>query len=154
VDFRICSTLDARRMNFRVLFWFQTLAESKTNLLWNWRIVLKRGISTVEHNCMEFSCCAYKRNRQSYPCNRPRRPIGLWDVEASIFPRLSGHIRRWGCQPYAPTGRRLLPGRSLVLISVRGWVDTKAIVWLEGLGELKNPMTSSVIEPATFQLVS
>jgi hypothetical protein len=27
-------------------------------------------------------------------------------------------------------------------------------VWLEGLGELKNLMTSSGIEPATFQLVA
>jgi hypothetical protein len=30
----------------------------------------------------------------------------------------------------------------------------KAITWLEGLDELKNPMTSSGIKPAIFQLVS
>jgi hypothetical protein len=34
--------------------------------------------------------------------NRPWRPIGLWDVEASTFYRQSVHIWRWGCQPYAP----------------------------------------------------
>jgi hypothetical protein len=52
------------------------------------------------------------------------------------------------------TGRPVHPGRFLVLISVRGWVDPEVIVRLEGLGQLKNPMTSSVIEPVTFRLVA
>jgi hypothetical protein len=36
----------------------------------------------------------------------------------------------------------LPPGRFLVLISVRGWVDPRAIVWLEGLGKLKKSTSS------------
>jgi hypothetical protein len=32
-------------------------------------------------------------------------------------------------------------------------VDSKVTVLLEGLGQLKNPVTSSVIESATFRLV-
>jgi hypothetical protein len=48
--------------------------------------------------------------------------------------------------------RPLLPGRFLVLISVRGWVDPRAIVRLEWLGHLKNPKNSLDIEPATFRL--
>jgi hypothetical protein len=51
-------------------------------------------------------------------------------------------------------GRPLPPGGFLELISVRGWVDPRAILGLEGLGQLKNPMTSSGIEPVTFRLVS
>jgi hypothetical protein len=81
-----------------------------------------------------------KVKRKSYPCNRPWRPIELWDAEAPTFSRQSAHRRRWGCQPYAPAGRRLPPGRFLVLISV----DHGPIVRLEGLGKLKNPMTSGI----------
>jgi hypothetical protein len=33
-------------------------------------------------------------------------------------------------------------------------VDPRSIVWLEGLGQLKNPMTSSGIEPIIFWLVA
>jgi hypothetical protein len=38
-----------------------------------------------------------------YPCNRPRRAVGSWDVEDPTFSRQSTHRRWWGCQPYAPT---------------------------------------------------
>jgi hypothetical protein len=46
------------------------------------------------------------------------------------------------------------PGRFLVLNSVTGCVHPKAIIWLEGLSKLKNPITSSGMEPATFRLVA
>jgi hypothetical protein len=38
---------------------------------------------------------------KSYPCNRPWRPIELWDVEVFTFSRQSAHKWRWGCQHYA-----------------------------------------------------
>jgi hypothetical protein len=50
-------------------------------------------------------------------------------------------------------GRPLPPGRFLVLISVRGWVDPRAILRLEGLGQLKSPVISSRVESAAFRLV-
>jgi hypothetical protein len=50
---------------------------------------------------------------------------------------------------------RSLPlGRSLMLFYIRGSVDPRAIVRLEILVQLKNPMTSSGIEPAAFRLVA
>jgi hypothetical protein len=91
--------------------------------------------------------------KKSTPCNRPWRPIGLWDVEAPTYSTQSAHRWWWGCQPYTPAALNP-PGRFLVLISIRGWVDPRTIVRLEGLGQLINPMTSSGIEPATSRLLS
>jgi hypothetical protein len=93
-----------------------------------------------------------KIKRQSYPCNRPSRTIRLCDVEAPILSIQSTHRWLWACQPYAPAAF-LPPGRFLVLISVRGWLDLRAIVQLEGLGQLKNTVISSGIKLATFRLV-
>jgi len=41
-----------------------------------------------------------------------------------------------------------------LLISVRGWVNLRAIVRPEGLGQWRIPVAPSVIETATFQLVA
>jgi hypothetical protein len=60
--------------------------------------------------------------------------------------------RWWGCQPHTPAD--LIPQEiSFVLISVRGGVDPRAIVCLEGFSQWKIPVTPLRIKHLTFQLV-
>jgi hypothetical protein len=95
-----------------------------------------------------------------YPCNRPRKPIYLWNIEPPTFPRKSAHRWWWGFWALR-VFRPLPPGRFIVLISVRGWVDLRVIVRLEGLGKLRKvhlirirshelPACSIVLQPTTL----
>jgi hypothetical protein len=60
-----------------------------------------------------------------------------WKIGSQLAVRLSA----------LSAGLPLPPGRFLVLISVRGLVDPRAIMRLKGLGQLKNPIISLGIQP-------
>jgi hypothetical protein len=105
-------------------------------------------------DCTIFTVVAYRTFSRCIllPCNRPWRPIGLLDVEAPTFSRQSAHRWRWGCQSYAPAS--LYPQEDPWFSFLLEAESTRAILRLEGLDQLKNPMNSSGIEPSTFRLVA
>jgi hypothetical protein len=142
-------------------------------------VQLYKAVSNVKRCCMVVCHPVFKQlngtltksdgtspcslERATSPCPKPHESStwtgcrgllqGLQHVEGPTLSRQSVHRWWWSCQPYAPTLH--FPHISvLVLISVRGWVKPWAIMWLEGLGKLKNKsMTSSGLEIATFRLV-
>jgi hypothetical protein len=109
------------------------------------------GIWWLKLNCY-FRVCRWKV--KLYPCNWSLRPLGLWDIEAPTYSRQSAHRWQWVYQPCMLASSQLPPGGFLVLISIRGLVNSGATVWLEGVGQMRNPVTSLGSEPMTFQLVA
>jgi hypothetical protein len=89
---------------------------------------------------------------KSYPCNRPRRLTGLWDVEAltvSLDNRLTDSCEVVSLTRRPPFTPRNIPGTHFCwrLSPSQGH---------SGAGRIKsivNPMTSSGIEPVTLQLL-
>jgi hypothetical protein len=76
----------------------------------------------------------HKRKRKANPVTASEGPTGC---ETSRLPHFLGSLHTTVRLSALRAGRPLTPGKFLVLISVRGWVDSRAIVRLGGLGQLK-----------------
>jgi len=87
----------------------------------------------------------------SNPITSLERPQGFQEVEIPIF-QDSRHVKV--VRLSALTSAGFTPQEIfLALISVRGWVNPRAIVQPEGFCQWKIPVTPSGIKPATFWLV-
>jgi hypothetical protein len=81
--------------------------------------------TTTSSSSSSSSCCFKKvKKKYRYPCNRPWRPIGLWEIKA---PHLLDNRLTDGGEVFSLTRLPSFTPKEIGTHSVGGWVDPRAI---------------------------
>jgi len=131
---RPCQTVTSVHMSHRLT------RRLTTTVVWHHRVISAYQQTWTENSDSTLAYSSNVKVKQTL-C----RPWGHQEVEG---PRFQGnwHVKVVRLSALC-TGHLYPPEIFLVLISVRGSVDPRAIVWPERLCQLKIPMTPSGIEP-------
>jgi hypothetical protein len=96
----------------------------------------------------------YDSIKRCYPCNRPWRPTGLWDVDAPTFSRQSAHRWQWGCQPYAIAAQPNPSSRTMALGSTEPLkeMSTRNLPGSKGRPARKSDTLTATCEPTVLKI--